>query len=84
MSAVFAGADYATAATVKIHLGALTSLIVPENKRDLSGTIYEVFHCLAEDVVPVMDADSIYYMGCPICKTMGMQSWPITRFQLSR
>lgn len=81
MLAVFAGADYATDATVQIHLGALTGLSVPEKVRDLSGTIYEVFQCLVEDCVPVMDADSICYMGCPMCKqwyaTMAKNPFPM-------
>ena len=67
MSTVFAYTDYATAPTMKIHLSALTSLIVPEKVRDFSDEIYEVFHCLVEDVEPVPDADGIYYMGCPMC-----------------
>ena len=54
MSTVFAYTDYATAPNTKIHLGALTSLIVPEKVRDFSDEIYEVFHCLVDDVEPAL------------------------------
>ena len=70
MSTVYGGGrtDYSGATTTKIHLAALTSFIVPNQVRDLAEEIYEVFHCLIEDVVPLPDADRIYYMCCPTCK----------------
>ena len=36
--------------------------------RDFSGEVFTVFHCLLEDIEPVGEAESIYYMGCPTCK----------------
>lgn len=36
--------------------------------RDFSGEVFTVFHCLLEDIEPVGEADTIYYMGCPTCK----------------
>ena len=36
--------------------------------RDFSGDVLTVFHCLVEDIEPLGEADTIYYMGCPTCK----------------
>ena len=33
-----------------------------------AGEIYEVYHCLVADIVPTLDSEHIYYMGCPTCK----------------
>ena len=68
MSTSYVASDYRTASTTKVHLSALTSLIVPDQMRDFTGEVYEVFHCLLEDVAPLPDADTIYYLACPICK----------------
>ena len=63
MSGTFgAQRDYSTADTTKIHLRALTSLIVPDKVREFAGEIYEVYHCLVADIVPTQDAEHIYYM----------------------
>ena len=43
-------------------------MIVPNAKRDLSDEVYEVFHCIVEDLEPVPESEHIFYMGCPICK----------------
>ena len=86
MSTVYGGrrTDYSEDVTRKIHLAALTSFIVPEQVRDLTEEIYEVFHCLIEDVVPLPDADSIYYMCCPTCKKNAVRTWNGSYSQLSR
>ena len=60
--------DYSQATATPMHLRALSSLIVPQSARDFAGEVFEVFHCLVEDVEPLQDADCIYYDGCPICK----------------
>ena len=68
ISGNYAGQDYAAAEATPIHLSALTSLIVPNQKRDLAGEVYVVYHCLVENIEPLVDAEQIFYMGCPVCK----------------
>ena len=46
------GVDYSTVNATAVHLSALTSMIVPNATRDLSDEVYEVFHCIVEDVEP--------------------------------
>ena len=36
--------------------------------RDFSGEVFTVFHCLLEDIEPLGEAETIYYMACPTCK----------------
>ena len=60
--------DYSQVSATPIHARALTSLIVPQTCRDFSGEVFEVFHCLVEDLEALPDADDIFYDGCPICK----------------
>ena len=36
--------------------------------RDFSGEVFTVPHCLLEDIEPLGEADTLYYMGCPTCK----------------
>ena len=60
--------DYSQVSGTPIHLRALTSLIVPQAARDFSGEVFQVFHCLVEDLEALPDADDIFYEGCPICK----------------
>ena len=66
ISGNYAGQDYAAAEATPIHLSALTSFIVPHQKRDLAGEVYVVYHCLVEDIEPLVDAEQIFYMGCPL------------------
>ena len=47
---------------------ALMSLIVPQTARDFEGEVFQVWHCLVEDVEPLPDTHDISYNGCPICK----------------
>ena len=68
ISGHYGGQDYAAAEATPIHLSELTSLIVPNQTRDFAGEVYEVYHCLVEDIEPMVDADGIFYMGCPDCK----------------
>ena len=68
MSRQVAGIDYSAVTATAVHLNALTSMIVPNAKRDLSDQVYEVFHCIVEDVEPVPESEHIFYMGCPVCK----------------
>ena len=51
-----------------IHLGALASMLVPSKPRDLGGVVYEVFHCIVDNVEPVSSMESLFYIGCPQCK----------------
>ncbi len=60
--------DYSTVVGTPIHLRALTSLIVPQTAREFAGEVFEVFHCLVEDLEPLPDAEDIFYQGCPVCK----------------
>ena len=60
--------DYASSQTQVVHLGALSSLLVANAVRDLGGVVYEVYHCLVEDVTPIGDVDELWYMGCSVCK----------------
>ena len=60
--------DYSQASGTPMHLRALASLIVPQTARDFAGEVFEVFHCLVEDLEPLPDAEDIFYEGCPICK----------------
>ena len=62
------GIDYSAAPSTAVHLNALMSMIVPNAQRDLSDQVYEVFHCLVEDMETITEAEQIFYMGCPICK----------------
>ncbi len=67
--------DYANVVGTLIHLRALTSLIVPQTAREFSGEVFEVFHCLVEDLEPLPDAEDMFYQGCPICtKKRGPES----------
>ena len=68
ISGHYAGQDYAAAEATPIHLSALTSFIVPNQTRDFAGEVYEVYHCLVEDIEPLVDTEKIFYMGCPVCK----------------
>ena len=60
--------DYSQVPGTPMHLRALASLIVPQTARDFTGKVFEVFHCLVEDLEPLPDAEDIFYQGCPICK----------------
>ena len=60
--------DYSQVSATPIHLRALTSLIVPQTCQDFSGEVFEVFHCLVEDLEPLPETEDIFYEGCPICK----------------
>ena len=68
ISGHYGGQDYAAAEATPIHLSALTSFIVPNQTRDFAGEVYVVYHCLVEDIEPMVDAEGIFYMGCPECK----------------
>ena len=68
ISGNYVGQGYAAAEATPIHLSALTSFIVPNQTRDFAGEVYVVYHCLVEDIEPMVDAEGIYYMGCPVCK----------------
>ncbi len=68
LSKLYTGVDYTSVKAIPIHLGALTSLIVAHETRDFQGEVYEVFHCLVDDLQPISQDDTIYYMGCPVCK----------------
>ena len=68
ISGNYVGQDYAAADATPIYLSALTSFIVPNQTRDFAGEVYEVFHCLVEDIEPLVYAEKIFYMGCPVCK----------------
>ena len=76
ISGHYGGQDYAAAEATPIHLSALTSFIVPNQKRDFAGEVYEVYHCLVEDIEPPGDAESIFYMGCPVCTKKKQTSRP--------
>ena len=67
MSPQFAQVDFANAKAEPALLSYLTSFLVPNHARDLEG-IYEVFHCLVEDIEPASASEAIYYLGCPTCK----------------
>ena len=43
-------------------------MLVPAKARDLSGVVYEVFHCVVDDIEPVSSMGGLFYMGCPQCK----------------
>ena len=36
--------------------------------RDFSGEVFTVFHCLLEDLEPLGESETVYYMDCPTCK----------------
>ena len=63
-----AGIDYSAVTATAVHLNAPTSMTVPNAKRDLSDEVYEVFHCIVEDVEPLPEFEHIFYMGCSVCK----------------
>ena len=81
--------DYSQVPGTPIHMRALMSLIVPQTTRDFSGEVFEVFHCLVEDLEPLPDAENIFYEGCPVCKKKrGPESTchheePVVRFFLA-
>ena len=68
ISKVYTTPDYAAMPATAIHLGALASMLVPAKARDLSGVVYEVFHCVVDNIEPVSSMEALFYMGCPQCK----------------
>ena len=58
--------DYSKVSGTRIYLANLEKFVVPGAVRDMT-EIYEVEHCLVQDVVPLTGED-IWYSACSKCK----------------
>ena len=59
LSKVYSTTDYATTPAMARHLGEVLSMLVHNKVRDFSGDVYEIFHCLVEDVEKVTQDCSV-------------------------